>query len=151
MPLWKRAISRTVPSRVAVCTALADGLGIIDSKQVCTVVTCRLGRQHDASTSHGICKGGIHILVTAFGISIMTQVKSEILACKYITEAQRFAILVKTLPVTGNTMVFVTAVQELLHGCTRGASRNRRALRQMEADNSIFVMLCESGLAELPG
>ena len=47
--------------------------------------------------------------VTAFGISIMNQVKSEILACKYITEAQRFAMLVKTLPVTGNTMVFVIA------------------------------------------
>ena len=31
--------------------------------------------------------------VTAFGISIMNQVKSQILACKYITEAQRFAIL----------------------------------------------------------
>ena len=77
--------------------------------------------------------------ITAFGISILSQVTSEILACNYITEAQRFAILVKALP------VFVTAMQELV-----SASRNRRALRQMEADNSVFVALCESYLAELP-
>ena len=31
----------------------------------------------------------------AFGISILSQVTSEILACNHITEAQRFAILVK--------------------------------------------------------
>ena len=52
--------------------------------------------------------------ITAFGISILSQVTSEILACNYITDAQRFAILVKALPVTGNTMVFVIVMQELL-------------------------------------
>ena len=62
--------------------------------------------------------------VTAFGISIMNQVKSQILACKYITEAQRFAILVKTLPVTGNTMVFVIAMQELLIDMVAHAARH---------------------------
>ena len=64
--------------------------------------------------------------ITAFGISILSQVTSEILACNHITEAQRFAILVKALPVTGNTMVFVTAVQELLLDMgAHAASRNR--------------------------
>ena len=53
----------------------------------------------------------------------MSQVKSEILACKYITEAQRFAIL-KTLPVTGNTMVFVIAMQELLIDMVAHAARH---------------------------
>ena len=62
--------------------------------------------------------------VTAFGISIMNQVKSQILACKYITEAQRFATLVKTLPVTGNTMVFVIAMQELLIDMVAHAARH---------------------------
>ena len=62
--------------------------------------------------------------VTAFGISILSQVTSEILACKYINEAQRFAILVKTLPVTGNTMVFVIAMQELLIDMVAHAARH---------------------------
>ena len=53
----------------------------------------------------------------------MNQVKSQILACKYTTEAQRFAILVKTLPVTGNTMVFVIAMQELLIDMVAHAAR----------------------------
>ena len=61
--------------------------------------------------------------ITAFRISILSQVTSGILACKYINEAQRFAILVKTLPVTGNTMVFVTAVQELLIDMVAHAAR----------------------------
>ena len=64
----------------------------------------------------------LHQLITAFGISILSQVTSEILACNHITDAQRFAILVMALPVT----VFVTAVQELLIDMVaRSASRNR--------------------------
>ena len=62
--------------------------------------------------------------ITAFGISILSQATSEILACNHITEAQRFAILVKALPVTGNTMVFVTAVQELLLDMVAHAARH---------------------------
>ena len=54
----------------------------------------------------------------------MSQVTSEILACKYITEAQRFALLVKALPVTGNMMVFVTAEQELFIDMVAHAARH---------------------------
>ena len=89
--------------------------------------------------------------ITAVGISILSRVTSEILACKFITEAQRFAILVKTLPVTGNTMVFVIAMQELLIDMVAHAARHGTdELSDKWKHTTAYSLRSESYLAELP-
>ena len=87
--------------------------------------------------------------ITAFGISILGQVTSDILTCNHITEAQRFAILMEALPVTGTRWSSSLPCKSYYLTWLRSASRHRRALGEVEADNSVFVALCESYLAEL--
>ena len=75
--------------------------------------------------------------ITAFGIVILRQVTSDVLTCT-ISEAQKFVALADTLPINGNMIIFITALQELLIDIVAHAARHGTDAITLETNNNVL-------------
>ena len=75
--------------------------------------------------------------ITAFGIVILRQATSDVLTCT-ISEAQKFVALADTLPINGNMIIFITALQELLIDIVAHAARHGTDAITLETNNGVL-------------
>ena len=88
--------------------------------------------------------------VSNWGIAILKQMTADIMSCKYIAEAQKIAALSAVLPQNANSILYRSAVEEILgYGGSDRVRREQRYRRTLETEFGLFPRHRDQHLAIL--